>query len=140
MQGHTTINNQNSQAINDIRGTLTKLTTTWSSQEKNKFPSQPQPNPQHKVQQFQTVAEASNVKNVEAITTLRSGKVVDILAHGSDKAGKVPKPTPNEDSQHFAETENSAKNIPYVVPAPFPQRLASLHKEKHHAEILEIFK
>ena len=45
MQTQSTINNQTSQAINDIRSTLTKLTTSMSTIEKDKFPSQPQPNP-----------------------------------------------------------------------------------------------
>ena len=45
MQTQSTINNQNSQAINDIRSTLTKLITSMSTIEKGKFPSQPQPNP-----------------------------------------------------------------------------------------------
>ena len=44
MQTQSTINNQNSQAINDIRSTLTELTTSMSTIEKGKFPSQPQPN------------------------------------------------------------------------------------------------
>uniref|UniRef100_A0A2N9I6A0 RNA-directed DNA polymerase n=1 Tax=Fagus sylvatica TaxID=28930 RepID=A0A2N9I6A0_FAGSY len=48
MQGQSTINSQTSQAINDIRSTLTKLTTSLSTQEKGKFPAQPQPNPQVK--------------------------------------------------------------------------------------------
>ena len=46
MQTQSTINNQTSQVINDIRSTLSKLTTSMSIIEKGKFPSQPQPNPQ----------------------------------------------------------------------------------------------
>ena len=44
MKTQSTINNQNSQAINDIRSTLTKLTTSMSTIEKGKFLSQPQLN------------------------------------------------------------------------------------------------
>ena len=39
MQGQSTINSQTSQALNDIRSTLTKLTTSLSTQEKGKFPA-----------------------------------------------------------------------------------------------------
>ena len=39
MQTQSTINNQNSQAINDVRSTLTKLTTFMRTIEKGKFPS-----------------------------------------------------------------------------------------------------
>ncbi|KAF5468959.1 hypothetical protein F2P56_013066, partial [Juglans regia] len=94
MQGQATINNQNSQAINDIRSTLTKMTTAWSSQEKGKLPAQPQPNPQS--QPPQGAVESSNVRQVKAVTTLRNGKVVNIPAQGSDKAGKVSKLVLNE--------------------------------------------
>ena len=46
MQGQSTINNQTTQDINGIKCTLTKLTTSLSTQDKGKFPAQPQPNPQ----------------------------------------------------------------------------------------------
>ena len=39
MQTQSTINNQNTQALNDIRSTLTKLTTFMRTIEKGKFPS-----------------------------------------------------------------------------------------------------
>ncbi|XP_042958406.1 uncharacterized protein LOC122294001 [Carya illinoinensis] len=38
MQGQATLNNQNSLAINDIRSSLTRLTTSLSTQERGKFP------------------------------------------------------------------------------------------------------
>ncbi|XP_041027011.1 uncharacterized protein LOC121267227 [Juglans microcarpa x Juglans regia] len=87
MQGQTTINSQNSQAINDIQSTLTKMTMAWSSQEKGKFPAQPQPNPQS--QPPQGAVESSNVRQVKAVTTLRNGRVVNIPAQGSDKTSNL---------------------------------------------------
>ncbi|XP_041009162.1 uncharacterized protein LOC121253240 [Juglans microcarpa x Juglans regia] len=139
MQGQATINNQNSQAINDIRSTLTKMTTAWSSQEKGKLPAQPQPNPQS--QPPQGAVESSNVRQVKAVTTLRNGRVVNIPTQGSDKAGKVSKLVPNEaENGEFEQNETETEKISCPVPAPFPQRLVPLHKDKHQSEILEIFK
>lgn len=46
MQSHATINNQTSQAITDIRNTLTKLIISLSIPKKGKFSTQAQPNPQ----------------------------------------------------------------------------------------------
>ncbi|KAF5454845.1 hypothetical protein F2P56_024479 [Juglans regia] len=46
MQIQTTTNNQNTQAINDLQGTINKMSTTLSTLERGKFPAQPQPNPQ----------------------------------------------------------------------------------------------
>ncbi|XP_041009309.1 uncharacterized protein LOC121253349, partial [Juglans microcarpa x Juglans regia] len=139
MQGQATINNPNSQAINDIRSTLTKMTTAWSSQEKGKLPAQPQPNPQS--QPPQGAVESSNVRQVKAVTTLRNGRVVNIPAQGSDKAGKVSKPVQNEaENGEFEQNETETEKISCPVPTPFPQRLVPLHKDKHQSEILEIFK
>ncbi|XP_035545115.1 uncharacterized protein LOC118348198 [Juglans regia] len=127
MQGQATINNQNSQAINDIRSTLTKMTTAWSSQEKGKLPAQPQPNPQS--QPPQGAVESSNVRQVKAVTTLRNGKVVNIPAQGSDKAGKVSKLVLNEaENGEFEQNETETEKISCPVPAPFIQQIPAYAK------------
>ncbi|XP_057981314.1 uncharacterized protein LOC131166759 [Malania oleifera] len=136
MQSQSTINNQNSQAINDIRGTLTKVTTTLSNQEKGKFPAQSQPNPQGHNRSSQHSGEGSNVKSVKAITTLRNGKVLGDPAHSVGSSGKNANPPLDSGESSTLNAHNDACS----TPAPFPQRLVSLHKDKQHAEILEIFK
>ncbi|XP_057969433.1 uncharacterized protein LOC131158581, partial [Malania oleifera] len=98
MQSQSTINNQNSQAINDIRGTLTKVTTTLSNQEKGKFPAQPQPNPQGHNRSSQHSGEGSNVKSVKAITTLRNGKVLGDPTHSAGSSGKNANPPFDSDA------------------------------------------
>ena len=45
MQSQTSFNNQTSQAINEIKNTLSTLTSSLQVQEKGKFPAQPKPNP-----------------------------------------------------------------------------------------------
>ncbi|XP_042953658.1 uncharacterized protein LOC122290157 [Carya illinoinensis] len=84
-----TVNSQNAQSINDIRGTLTRVTTTLSNQEKGKFPAQTQPNPQVQSQSSQNNGEGANVKSVKSITTLRNGKVVGIPVHSARKSGNL---------------------------------------------------
>ncbi|KAG6721654.1 hypothetical protein I3842_03G122900 [Carya illinoinensis] len=136
MQSQAAINSQNSQVIAEIRGSVTRLTTTMSAQEKGKFPAQSQPNPQGQNHQFQNVTGDSNVKQVKAITTLRSGKVIGVPAQEVEKNGNTSKP-PSENEAH---DPLKSESVPSTTLAPFPQRLAPLHKDKHHAEILEIFK
>ncbi|XP_042980275.1 uncharacterized protein LOC122310471 [Carya illinoinensis] len=136
MQNQATVNNQNAQAINDIKGTLTRVTTTQSNQEKGKFPAQTQPNPQVQSQSSQNNGEGANVKSVKAITTLRNGKVVDISVHSTRKSGKEANPHLVNGEPSTSDSNNDA----CLIPAPFPHRLLSLHKEKQHAKILEIFK
>ena len=74
MQGQTTINNQTSQAINEIKNTLSALTASLRTQEKGKFPAQPQPNPSS---QCNITSSDTQSENANSITTLRSGKTVD---------------------------------------------------------------
>ncbi|XP_041009349.1 uncharacterized protein LOC121253396 [Juglans microcarpa x Juglans regia] len=137
MQSQTTINNQTSQAINDIRNNLTKLNTTVNAQEKGKFSSQSQPNPQVQIAAIESSSSfEANVKTCKAVITLCSGKEVDTLSNEAGK--KCESFIPN------AQGKNSDVDVslePKVTPpAPFPQRLVPLHKNKHHVEILEIFR
>ena len=81
MQIQATTNNQNTQAINEFQGTINKMSTTLSTLEKGKFPAQPQPNPQVYRQQQQQMHNVSGdvIETVNAVLTLRSGKVVPQL-------------------------------------------------------------
>ncbi|KAJ4717036.1 DNA-directed DNA polymerase [Melia azedarach] len=77
MQGQTSINNQTSQAINDIKNTLSKLTSSLSVQEKGKFPAQPQPNPVSQFNVNNSDSSGTHPEDANSITTLRSGKIID---------------------------------------------------------------
>ncbi|XP_022855492.1 uncharacterized protein LOC111376749 [Olea europaea var. sylvestris] len=61
MQGQANINNQTSQAINEIKNTLSSLTSSLHSLEKGKFPAQPQPNPS---QQYNKAFLTENVSSI----------------------------------------------------------------------------
>ena len=78
MQIQATTNNQNTQAINELRGTINKMSTTLSTLEKGKFPAQPQPNPQVYRQQQHQVHNVSGdvIETAKVVLTLRSGKEV----------------------------------------------------------------
>ncbi|XP_041017927.1 uncharacterized protein LOC121260147 [Juglans microcarpa x Juglans regia] len=94
MQGQATLNNQNSLAINDIRTSLKRLTTSLSTQEN------------------------------------------DIPAHEPYNSSKVSNPSKKDEKHVFDEHEK----VYCPIPAPFPQRLVPLHKDKNHVEILEVFR
>ena len=75
IQSQQVVWNQNNQAIGDIRTQLTKLAIAMSGvqNEKGKFPTQPQSNPQgqHSVD---TLPSDTHLKHLKSITALRSGK------------------------------------------------------------------
>ncbi|XP_052302019.1 uncharacterized protein LOC127904107 [Populus trichocarpa] len=69
---------QTNRTLDDIRSQLTKLTQSLSIQEKGKIPAQPMPNPRGQVHMSESSSsEPSNHEQVQAIITLRSGKIVD---------------------------------------------------------------
>ncbi|RVX14641.1 hypothetical protein CK203_012072 [Vitis vinifera] len=71
------IQNDLSQKIDNVQYVISRLTNLNTVQEKGKFPSQPHQNPKdiHEVEAQE--GESSNVREVKAVITLRSGKEVD---------------------------------------------------------------
>ena len=136
MQTQFTINNQNSQAINDIRSTLTKLTTSMSTIENGKFPSQPQPNPQGQFCVDDCSSSGNKVSQVKYVTTLCSGKLIekDIpKSNTQDESSKI------KSSDEVLEPKSNEIEM-CLIPAPFPQRLISPQKVNQNFEILEVLK
>ena len=120
----STINNQNSQAIDYISSTLTKLTTSMSTIEKGKFPSQPQPNPQGQFCVDDCSSSENKLSQVKSVTTLRSGKIIkkDIpKSNTHDESSKI-----KSSDEVLEPKSNEIERCP--IPAPFPQRLISPKK------------
>ena len=70
--------NDLSQKIDNLQYSTSRLTNLNTVQEKGRFPSQPHQNPKaiHKVEAEE--GESSQVREVKAVITLRSGKEVDL--------------------------------------------------------------
>ena len=70
--------NDLSQKIDNLQYSISRLTNLNIVQEKGKFPSQPHQNPKgiHEVEAQE--GESSQVREVKAVITLRSGKEVDM--------------------------------------------------------------
>ncbi|XP_075669961.1 uncharacterized protein LOC142639702 [Castanea sativa] len=134
MQTQSTINNQNSQDLNDIRSTLTKLTTSMSKIEKGKFPSQPEPNPQGQFCVDDCSSSKNKVSQAKSVTTLRGGKIIE---------KDIPKSNTHDESSKIKSSDevlepksNEIERCP--IPTPFPQRLMSPQKVNQNFEILEV--
>ena len=119
MQTQSTINNQNSQAINDVRSTLTKLTTSMSIIEKGKFPSQPQPNPQGQFCVDDCSFSKNKVSQVKSVTTLCSGKSIGKyipISKTRDESSKI-----KSSDEVLKPKSNEIERCP--ITTPFPQML-----------------
>ena len=120
------------QKIDNLQYSITKINKLLEVQERGRFPSQTLPNPKgiHEVGS----SNNSEMDEVKAIITLRSGKEVD-----------QPMPKPVEESrqgeelqpEHILLKEDSMK---YRIPPPFPQALRGKKKATQQAGILEVLR
>ncbi|GFY90952.1 hypothetical protein Acr_07g0011480 [Actinidia rufa] len=140
------------QALNDIRSHLSKLTTSMgvAQNERGKFPSQPQPNPQG--QHSIGSSNDGHMEHLKAVTTLRSGREVDktIYPKVTNTTGLRTAPIPSYAHEGVGVRNNGqGKNVvkesvetptsAYHPPAPFSQRLRAPKKPNHNAEIYKLF-
>ena len=151
VQTQQSTNTEFRTALNDVRSQITKLTSSIGNlqQEKGKLPSQPIQNPQSQNSVGVSGLSEGTFEHCKAVTTLRSGKVVD-------KTIQTKEPTQDSQSELVREDEVSDKSyVPktnvvdgepeedkatHVSPAPYPHRLRVPKKLDNHSEIYELFK
>ena len=118
-------------------------------QEKGKLPSQPIQNPQGQNSVGVSGPSEGTFEHCKAVTTLRSGKVVDKT---------IPTKEPLQESQSELVRDDEVSDKPYVPrtnfidgepeedkaihipPAPYPHRLRTPKRVNNHSEIYELFK
>ncbi|RVW92016.1 hypothetical protein CK203_037142 [Vitis vinifera] len=90
------LQNDLSQKIDNLQYSISRLTNLNTVQENGRFPSQPHQNPKgiHKVETHE--GESSHVRDVKALITLRSGKMVE-----------SPAPKPYVEEKEEEETKKS---------------------------------
>ena len=118
------------QKIDNLQYSITKINKLPEVQERGRFPSQTLPNPKGVYE----IGSSSNseMDEVKAIITLRSGKEVD-----------QPMPKPVEETRKGEELEPEhiflkEDSMKHCMPPPFPQALRSKKKASQQAGILEV--
>ena len=151
VQTQQSTNTELRTALNDVRSQITKLTSSIGKlqQEKGKLPSQPIQNPQGQNSVGSLGSSEGTFEHCKAVTTLRSGKVVEKT---------IPTKEPSQESQSESVREDEISDKPHVPntiefddqpeedksthipPAPYPHRLRAPKKVNNHSEIYELFK
>ena len=151
VQTQQSTNTEFQTALNDVRSQITKLTSSMGNfqQEKGKVPSQPIQNPQGQNSVGVSGPSEGTFEHCKAVTTLRSGKVVDKT---------IPTKEPLQESQSESVIDDEVSDKPYVSrtnvidgepeedkathipPAPYPHRLRTPKRVNNHSEIYELFK
>ena len=134
-----------------MRSQITKLTSSMGNfqQEKGKLPTQTIQNPQGQNSVGISGQSEGTFEHCKAVTTLRSGKVIDKTIQpkelvqesqnepvGDDKVSDKPH-VPRTDVTEGEPEKDKASHIP---PAPYPHRLRAPKKVNNHSEIYELFK
>ncbi|XP_026448643.1 uncharacterized protein LOC113348942 [Papaver somniferum] len=140
------------QRFTSLELKMGQICDALNEREKGKLPSQPQQNPKSA---FQAGTYTCNVSlHVNAVTTLRSGKVIDnnvgVPHTNESESDSSLRTTPQKtsivenESEHVCKSKNSTDvdvSLPTNVPvAPIPQRLVQQKKGTHYNEMLEMFK
>jgi uncharacterized coiled-coil protein SlyX len=137
--------NSHSQSIAKLETQMGQMANTLNRREEGKLPSQPVVNPKG----LYMVNATSHLEQVQSITTLRSGKLVDNQVENKRDEHTEVSETLQRDKgkQVIKDTSSSADPIseePYVPKAPYPERLkASFHfgkQEEKIQDMMETFK
>jgi hypothetical protein len=141
---HQTVNSH-SQSIAKLETQLGQMANTLNRREEGKLPYQPVVNPKG----LYMVNATSHLEQVQAITTLRSGKLVDNQVEGKrDEHTEVSETLQRDKGKQVIKDTSSSvdpsSETPYVPRAPFPKRLkAPSHFGKQGEKIqdmMETFK
>nr|CAN76739.1 hypothetical protein VITISV_002564 [Vitis vinifera] len=111
------------QKIDNLQYQISRLTNLNTVQEKGKFTSQPHQNPKaiHEVEAQE--GESSQMREVKAVITLRSGKEVDLP---TPKPEQDPEQEPDSEAEKEKREENKGK-----------KKVSSIKKEDLEAKVKE---
>ncbi|KAJ9703211.1 hypothetical protein PVL29_004838 [Vitis rotundifolia] len=152
------VQNDLSQKMDNLQYSISRLTNLNTVQEKGRFPSQPHQNPKS-IHELETQeGESSQVRDVKAMITLRSGKEVELpttkTKHGEledekkkqKKEETTAKRKETEDHKSFVNEEPGKKILikedmmEKHMPPPFPQALHEKKAINNASEILEVLR
>ena len=151
VQTQQSTNTEFRTALNDMRSQITKLTSFMGhfQQEKGKLPSQTIQNPQGQNSVGISGPSEGTFEHCKAVTTLRSGKVIDKTIQTKEPIQELQSEPVGDDEvsdkPHVPRTdvidgEPEQVKVSHIPPAPYPHRLRTLKKVNNHSEIYELFK
>ena len=150
VQAQQSTNTEFRTALNDVRSQITKLTSYMGNfqQEKGKLPSQTIQNPQGQ-NSVGVSGPSGTFEHCKAVTTLRSGKIIDKTIQPKETIQDVQNEPLGDDEvsdkphvhrANVVDVEPEKDKASHVPSAPYPHRLRAPKKVNNHSEIYELFK
>ena len=151
VQTQQSTNTEFRTALNDVRSQIIKLTSSMGNfqQEKGKLPSQPIQNPQGQNSVGVSGRSKGTFEHCKAVTTLRSGKVIDKTIQTKEPLQESQGESVRDDEvldkpyvprTNVIDGEAEEDKATHIPPAPYPHRLRAPKKVNNHYEIYELFK
>ena len=134
-----------------MRSQITKLTSSIGNfqQEKGKLPSQTIQNPQGHNSVGVLGPSDVTFEHCKAVTTLRSGKIIDKTIQPKETIQDVQNEPLGDDEvfdkphlpgEDVVDVEPEKYKASHVPPAPYPHRLRAPKKVNNHSKIYQLFK
>jgi hypothetical protein len=125
------------QDIQELKKSVGRIDPKLNVKEKGTFPAQPQPNP--KTQFVVNEVQNPHIEHVKAITTLRSGKVIEKDIPKKVLPSKENQETKDDDGPNDKENKEDEERV-FKPIAPFPQALLAHKKKEKNQDILNVFR
>ena len=119
MQEQLKFNQNTTQAINDLKTSTARVESHLSAREKGTLPAQPLPNPRTQFEIQDASSSSQHMEHVQAITTLRSGKIIDKFNPVKALKPNDPKISKEDDSPNNTSQEKEEERQ-YKPVSPFP--------------------
>ena len=143
VQSQQSTNTEFRTALNDVRSQITKLTSSMGNfqQEKGKLPSQTVQNPQGQNSVGVSGSSESTFEHCKAVTTLRSGKVIDKTIQPKESIRELQSEPVGDDEvsdksyvprTDVIDGEPEQDKATHIPPAPYPHRLRAPKKVNNH--------
>ena len=151
VQAQQSTNTEFRTALNDVRSQITKLASSMRNfqQEKGKLPSQTIQNPQGQNSVGASGPSDGTFEHCKAITTLRSGKIIEKTIQPKETIQDVQNEPLRDDEvsdkphvprADVVDVEPEKDKASHVPPSPYPHRLRAPKKVNNHSKIYELFK
>ena len=143
MERQDQFNKSTMDNIQELKNSIGRIESHLNIREQGTFPSQPQPNPRPQGQSNSANESNGQMRQVQAVTTLRSGRLIERdIPEIPPQVEEVSKDSTSEveGEQITAEEEPKETETIYKPVAPFPQRLRPPVNLNNNAEIFELFK
>ena len=151
VQTQQSTNTEFRTTLNDVRSQITKLTSSMGNfqQEKGKLPSQTIQNPQGQNSVGVSSLSEGPFEHCKAVTTLRSGKVIDKTIQPKESIQELQNEPVGDDEvsdkphvprADVLDGEPEKDKTSHVSHAPYPHMLRTPKKVNNHYEIYELFK